>query len=363
MKYALTASGLESANLCPAKPRLEHGLPREDSEYSLRGTDLHRYFRTSLSRAGLPPADVELLERADSLSETFLLTFLNVAAISESDVAEEEHEIDLNGVITGHPDTVYTFKDGEVVALLDFKSGFIEVEEAPSNWQTAAYAALLWQRKPFRLCGVAIVQPNALGPKVTSAIYTAEQMPGVIAAIEAIKERVNDIESVPVAGIDQCRYCRAKYYGCHAFNEQLSIVRGAKIESMLALPAEEFARIGDAIKLGAMLSKAWSAEAVRRIEAGELPGWKLKDNGRMSQLNNLPMAYERFSQEYGHRYLSHHDRAMAFMACLSAKFGKLDELFSELENVGTKKARAKINELFAGLIEHEEKAKSPVRVS
>lgn len=349
-------------------------MPRDDekdgSEWSKEGTLLHLHLaQPQLDRSGLKIAQAETLTNAEVIISTiFESVGRNMDIDPNTAFLEKREKAMIFSDRRGHPlfkgtaDLVRTWPVVGATLVADAKMGFQAVTPAAANLQTACYAVMEYDDNPVERIFTAIAQPRApYGERMSMAVYTSEAMGGIRNEVLSIDAASKEPDAPLHASPSACQYCRAKEV-CPAYRAQFQVVATTSLESMLALPAEEFARIGDAIKLADMLKKHWSAEAVRRIEAGEMPGWKLKDNGRTSGMKDLRSAYVRFTREYGDKFPSQPDAALAFMACLDPKWGKLEELFMTLENAGKGKARAKINELFAGLIEHEEKAKSPVRV-
>lgn len=342
---------------------------REGSEWSKEGTLLHLHLADPLlDRSGLKIAQAETLSLTESMIRDVVASVSRDVDICESSqsLTLREHSMPFKGasgqeMFRGTTDALMTWPGERVSLVLDAKFGHQTVTPAEGNLQLAAYCVMAYDENPVERVYAAIIQPRApYGERMTMAVYISEAMAGLKREILTIIHDSEQPDAPLHASPSACQYCRAKEV-CPAYREQFQVVATTSLESMLALPAEEFARIGDAIKLGAMLSKAWSAEAVRRIEAGEMSGWKLKDNGRTSEITDILAAYSRFLQFRSDTLADASSCAKEFLACMSPKWGKLEALVAGILKVSSKKARAKINELFAGLIEHEEQAKSPVR--
>lgn len=362
-------SNLYRRRMCPGSARMEMQVPRENetNEWSEEGTLLHLHTaQPDLDRSGLTPGQLEILQLGEALELEALDQIALNASIGPDDTFTQHREKRLvfrdgnTFVFPGTCDLLRIYKR-DVLAINDLKYGYQEVTSADNNLQMAAYSAMAEDDYPSEMVYCAITQPRGeYGRRITMAAYTRGQLVKVreqiLEIVELTKADDAPLNPSPIA----CRNCRAKEI-CTAYRDTFSIVVQTGVDSMLALPDEQFAQIGDAIKLAAMLGKEWNDEARRRIEAGELKGWHLKNTGSTSSLNDIRVAYGRFAGKYQDRFDSPGDCSIAFMACLEPRWGRLDNLFAQLEKVGEKKARKSMEDLFRGLIEKEEKSKSPVR--
>jgi hypothetical protein len=357
MRAILSASNLAAAALCSGKPKMEAGLADSDSAYSIRGTNLHPYFRTALPRENLPAADQALLAESDVLSERFIAQFRDLAGLTSGDIASEEHEITLTGTISGHADDALHWRGGEFVAILDLKSGVQGAEEAPSNLQLRSYSLGMWERKPFKLCGVAIVQPDAMGPRMTTAFYTADMMPLVRDEITAIIQRTQ-VENPPlVPGDEQCQFCKAKAT-CPAFNGPFRQLQRYEQFAISSLTNEDLEFLHTVGQRWNQIKSQVSAELRSRIESGALTGWKLQNTGSTKTIADCAAYYRRLLEFFPDA----EDLAGRFMRCLKPTWAELTSLGIELTNLPEKKARAKMEEIGQGLISEEPKAPTPKRI-
>lgn len=377
-------SNLARRKACPGSARLEALVPRTDddeTEYSREGTLLHKHLANpEIDRSALTENQRELLEQAENLRNAAVQEIMVNAGLPENAVPFAVlKEVSVGffptrpwkeaASLEGTPDEVRYYRDEGVLAVLDAKFGFMDVTSADQNWQMACYACMAFDdHDPVREVYVAIFQPRAsFGKRITTGMYEAAHLEGVRAEIVRIVEEAKKPDAPLHASPDACRNCRAKQLvnGIPFCEEYRRMVGGlaevGPTQQVLALPHEQFEQVGAAIKLAMMLKDPWTKEALRRIEADEMPGWSLKGNGMTSTLTDLKEAYTRFLASYGSRYEDATQAALAFMDCLEPKWGKLEALVGKLEKCGDAKARKIINQLFAGLVEKTEKAKSPVR--
>lgn len=330
---ALSASNLGAAELCPAKPRMEAPFAEEESEYSKRGTRLHRYFRTKRDRSELPPDDQDLLARADWLADEVIQNFRETFGIIDDELFTDEHEVKMDGIVPGHADNILTWRNGRYACILDLKSGVRPAEEAPDNYQLGCYALLQYDRSPFEKCCVAIIQPDAFGRRVTAALYHSSAMPDVRDSIRKIQDAANDVESSPVAGEYQCCYCRAKA-ACPAYTDfrSLSIVETRAVST---LDNQELVKVHQAIQFANRIKDEIQNELRIRIEKGALPG-KLRATGATREVNDPTGLWNAIYERY---CLNPKFSASQYDACRKLSFGAFEELIQKIEECTAKRAR------------------------
>lgn len=357
MRPVLSASNVHAAHLCPGKPSMEKRFAREDdTPESLRGTELHQYFRSTISRSDLPEEDKDLLERAEALSDSFISEFAEQAGIGGHVPVNEDKELALDGIIPGHPDSVVTWVGGEYAVVLDLKTGLGDVEDAPSNYQLSVYASLVWLRKPFKQCGVAIVQPNAIGRRMTTGMYTGEQMPGLLQFLTSIRDATLKPDAPLVAGETQCQYCSAKA-ACPAFKADLSqlAIRETAIESV---SDEELGWMLDVVSRVTQVSKLVKAEARTRIKDGRLTTHALRNSGDTRKCLDSVELFLALQRAIGTDKLT----PRAFEACLDVSWGKLEELIQELTGLPEKKVKELVKNISEPHVKTEPKEKRIVAV-
>lgn len=352
-RATLSASNLYAARLCPGKPRMEKGLADSSSADSDRGTRLHQYFLTGKSYDDLNPQDRELMESADRYAEEFLQQFLEMNGMDQSEPFVKEHEVPLHGIVPGHPDTIISWRGGDIVAVLDLKSGWGVVDEAPDNDQLADYALLVYARKQFKVCGVAIVQPNALGPRLTSAVYKWDQMVPLAMDIHAVKKATEVTDAPTIAGERQCGFCKAKAI-CQSYKDKFMGVQEYGERAISTLTNEELVRVKQAISFANKIESEVNDEMRKRISEDSLPGWKLRNTGTNRIVRDPIGMWESFKATF------HMMHPMDYDACREIQWGKLEALIQKITGWKEKEAKRHIRELSAPYVEETEKAKAPV---
>lgn len=341
-RAAISASNLQAAALCPGKPNAEAGLAESNSDAAERGTNLHPYFRTTLDRSHLAPNDQNLLRWSDVHAERFLAEFRECAAITPDEPFIEAHEIDMLGIVPGHPDDVILWRAGDIAAVLDFKSGPGHVDDAQDNYQLATYSANVWHRQPFQICGVAIIQPDALGPRMTSAIYTASDMPGVLTEIRKVRDATLPADAPRIPGEVQCKWCKAKA-SCEEYKAQFegpleTMDRGLAVSY---LSAEKLERLHVAIQFANKIKDEVSGEMRRRVAAGEMPGFKLQSSGDDVTLNDALGFFSDLQETLPSL------TAGEFDACRKVIWGELETLVQAKLRVSEKRAKEIIRDVSA----------------
>ena len=359
-------SNLHRRKSCPGSARMEAQCPEpEDSEYSAEGTLLHRHFADkALDRSGLTPKQRDVLEIADRSQAETIAQVCAAAGIPEDAPFHEGYERPVTLRAAGMPGTCDYWRHHymhEVLLIEDAKMGYLLVTAAESNLQLGAYACMAAAEMPAARVYAAINQPRApFDERRTLAVYPFAGLPTVISEIVRIIEATEDPDAPLNPSEDACRYCRAKQI-CPAFRGEIEALATVDKDSLLSLPAADFTRIGHAIKLANQIKGPWTHEALRRIDAGELPGWKTKDNGTTTEIDDLMVAYQRFAEHYGPKYEENPNQlALDFLACTTLRIGDFTTLLGKLEGVGESKARRVFYELLDGLVTKVPKAMSPV---
>lgn len=352
----LSASNLGAAALCPAKPRLEAPYAEQETEWSIRGTRLHRYFMTALDRSELSIDDRDLLDRAEALAVHAIEDFKTAVSIEDDGAPVPFHEVEMEGAVPGHADLILEWRHGRYALILDLKSGIIPADDAADNYQLGCYALLQYERNPFYMCGVAIIQPDAFGPRRTLAMYSKDDMVHVGEAIDLIKAATDDPDAQPVAGEKQCRYCRAKV-ACPAYRAKFeSLPEVVLPKSVETLDNANLIRVYQAIQFASKIADDVRDELRRRITVGDIPG-KLRSTGSNRDLVEPMGLWQALCERYKH---NPHWSAQAFDKCRKLSFGEFESLIQNLEQCTQKKAKEIAKELAAPFVTETPKQPAPI---
>lgn len=370
MRALTSASNIHRRRDCPGSGFAEMGIIDEETIYSAEGDLLHKLTLARISKAAalderatsivLTPEQAEALEEAERLFRQFEADVRQQFSIAEDEPSYDECEQELivraddRDLFPGHVDLSRTWPGAGVRLIADWKYGFIRVDEAPDNLQLASYCVGAYQRAPIYNTAVAIIQPRNFGPRVTSAIYTPEAIGRATTELQRIDWLWREPNAPRVAGEKQCRHCKAKLF-CDAWKARNLPVAGG-IRALDTLTPDQLGAYIDAASEIASITPKLRAEARRRIEAGEMPGWKLQNTGSTKRITDLAAYWRRFKS------LLPDADAARFMARAKLPWEDLSEYTAELTGLPQKKARAKAEEIGAGLIEEAEKEKTPKRI-
>lgn len=368
---ALTsASCIARRAACPGSAFAEMGILDERSDYSDEGTFLHPLALAMVSPTAPRPENPPILttEQTEALDE-----FCRLFRLFESDVKDQfgisdgepfvdevEQEVIVYGVngnalYPGHLDLCRTWPAKSVRLIIDAKFGRLDVEEAPDNTQLASYGVGKFQESPVEHTAVGILQPRNFGPGITTAVYDAHAIGAALTELERIVVASRDPSAPRVAGLAQCRYCRAKLF-CDAYKSSL-----LPVEQTLAVDLvsnDDLERLHEIVKRAALIGEQVTAELRKRIAGGDLPGWKLQSTGETKTLTDTVEAYRRFLVEFPTEPILDHK----FMACMKASLTKLASLYSEITGKPAKAARAETEDLLSGLIETKPKEATPKKL-
>lgn len=362
-----SASNIERRSLCPGSALLERGLADEDTEYSEEGNLLHALYWSGSRSTHLNDEQKGALDLAEKYTEQFFGDVRRQFHIlpEEEFIDRKEVELSFRGatdgtpLFPGHADLIRTWPGRCVHAIVDLKTGFLEVEEAPSNIQLAVYAVMQHQRAsrgsgifPHN-CAVALIQPRNFGPRFTSAIYGAHELQDAEALIRAIFEASLKPDAPLIAGQTQCRYCKAKTI-CPAYKQTFLTLVETGVRAVVTLPNDDLIRMHHAIKFAGKISKEVSEEMRRRIESNTLPGWGLKNTGSTRELVEPIGLWNAFRDKYGAKC-----SAARYDACRVMSWSALEEYIRIIEGCTEEKAKNILKELSEPFVKMYPKSKSP----
>lgn len=346
--------------------------PEPDTEYSEEGRLLHRYFLT------LPqswPKDLtapqrEALASANHYAGKFIEDVLNQEGVDEDTYRETAREVgllffgpggkgDASGepLMPGHADIITTFPEYGFRFVIDAKFGVTDVDDAPDNDQLAIYACMAQQIQPMIRTHVAIIQPRNFGPRMSSAVYTAE---GIVAATEAItKDFLRSVKGGQLtAGKKQCHFCRAKV-ACPAYRQKFYAVYSPGAQAIETIENDKLIEVHEACAFAAKIGKQVSEEMRKRIDDGRITTHKLQNSGDDREVINPTGMYHAFKTNFeGNPKWN----ATRYDECRQIAWGKLEDYVRELTGLPEKRAKEIVTELSAPFVKATPKAKRVVRI-
>lgn len=339
--------------------------PEPDTEYSVEGRLLHSYFLT------LPqswPKDLttpqrEALASANHYASAFIDDVLAVEGVDEDTHRETVREIGLTfyyageALMPGHADIITTFLDRSFRIVIDAKFGVQDVDDAPDNDQLAIYACMAQQVQPVARTHVAIIQPRNFGPRMSSAMYSAEAI--VIAGESIAKDFFRTQAGGPLTpGKKQCHFCRAKV-ACDAYRKTFFQVYAPGAQAIETLDNETLVKVHEACSFAAKISKQVNEEMRTRITKGSITTHKLGNSGDDREVTAPLAMYNAFKSNFeGYKGWS----ATDYDACREVAWGKLEAYVRKLTGCSEKKAKELVDELSGPFVKKTEKAKRVLRI-
>lgn len=354
-----SCSNFDRYAACPGSYLLEKEcppLPEED--WTKSGTRIHDYL------AGFEPGPDftgKEQEAADKINELVLRVCDSVGVPTQFKFYNEarlwigNRDFDPGSkVASGKPDKVYFWftPDNELHAcIIDYKTGRLEVDPAPSNAQLKGLvAAFAYERSPQKVW-VAIVGPFQ-SPQISIAVYDQK------AILQAQLETWDLIDSINKADArrypgDHCRYCRAKAV-CPELQgvavvapKQLGVVdatvaKAAVVEAARGLSDDKLAMLMEGYQLRQWANEAIHDETKRRVSLGQTVGdWGLSKPQKRENITDLGTVFAR-SQEFC--------SVQEFQDRCSISKKELGELVRTKQGLKGKALDAKVKELVSGCV-------------
>ena len=299
-----SASSLERLHNCPGSWLATKDMPDESSADADAGTRIHKALETG-DMSGLSADEEQTADMCRTQGDKVLADWnpdmdgiahkeqrLGITRIGGVVKVTDETKADL--VFTGQADLILI--DGNRGLVLDYKTGRGEVADASENLQLRGLAVMAARRWRLESVRVAIVQPWAGPASVADYDQTTLDMSrrwllGVLDKVKAATP--NDLNPG-----DWCKYCKAKA-ACPALRKTvinaLDVVHPetlpgtpevrskAVFARMMEMTPEQLIHIEKhVVGLMGLFVEAHKAVFRKRVEAGEIPGFRMK-SGQMRE--------------------------------------------------------------------------------
>lgn len=305
----------------------------------------------------LTSEQADVLDKAAKADEEVFKAIRLAMKFDENEPYEEGYEKELwffrsiKKLFPGHCDRWRWWPRVKVLAIIDKKFGRKEVTSAESNLQLRCYATMA--EKPWKpnLCIVAINQPRLpFEDRVTMGEYTPAQIQASRDQINAIWDASHNPDGSPredaprfADAQEQCRYCRAKLK-CDAYTAKYGWMslpasdgKDAFVGRLAEIPDFKLAQVWEAIVFSKIVEGSAKAEIIKRIEAGGMPMFELKDTGNTSTINDTPKALK-LLRSYG---LTDEQ----IMLCAKLTKGDLAEKIRDHEKCTIAASKKKLNQV------------------
>jgi hypothetical protein len=282
----------------------------------------------------LTPQLRDVLRTADEIEADIFGIIRHNENIPEDEEYVQHREMEGRcGELVGHMDLVRRYPRRCVTAIIDYKFGRIPAERAELSLQLRGYAVTCGDDTVY----VAIAQPRAPRlERLTIAKYDQADLAQSRLQIQSILDRTKDPDA-PLFPGEHCRYCKARGF-CPALKEAVtnSLVPMGILSHELSKPKklgivearlagvsdEELSKMLDAYTLVQFIHEPMKDEARRRIEAGQLEGWKLGKAVERRKITDNPRAITLL-------VLAGMERTQIMDKCVNVSITKLEELLTK----------------------------------
>jgi len=317
-----SASKLHRIMECPAshKAELAAGDVPEDTKDAEAGQDVHAVLSDDVSADDVSYTAAQTAEMCERDAQRLLAEWQEpgevplgyseqrYALLKTSDryyVASAHPDILGEVIFTGQFDRLYV--QGNRGLLIDFKALHGKHKSAIENPQLMGLAVLVAKRHKLTSLRVALVQPWKGKPTVADYGFGGLQLAASTLNMILDEERKASPDDRKAG--DWCKYCKARF-SCDTFKNQN--ITALDIVQPETLPADAdtrnkavFARMAELSPqqlihieknvvglMGAFIA-AHKAVFRQRVEAGEIPGYSLKEKSGRRKITDVATAYER----------------------------------------------------------------------
>jgi hypothetical protein len=318
--------------------------PVEKTPDATEGTMLHE----RVANGDLSGLDSEQSQAVESCLD-FAKSLMRDGDLSKAEVhlkmLDEQNEL----LTEGTADFVIIHAD-DTAELVDWKFGRTLVEEAPNNYQLAAYALGVFQAYGVDSVTCHIYQPRAYH----HSQYTFSYPQNIQKNLQNIISLAKAPELILNAGDNACRYCAAKSI-CPAFSARFRALEPTQGETRaLSDPAVLLDYWNRAQVVERFLKELKEAVTDYVKEHGRLGDWYIQERAGKREITNTVELCTRLNS-----YIT----AAEWRQCNTVNLGKLTDLIVEKlkaaatangEKLTTKAAKDKVESLIGDLIQRGE---------
>jgi hypothetical protein len=350
-----SASDAYALAACPAKFRRCKGLQEDTSDDARSGIRQHAAARDVIGGqtvAGVAGSHRLAREEADRVEAAVeeCNNMLSVLLPSQQPRIDTERRLFVmlgeRKLATAKPDVIAV---GDAIVVVEFKFGFRAVPMPRDNlqvrWQILAAAEAYHQRPIY---GV-IIQPGIGG--YTPCCYDADQLELARAELVQIVQGANDANAKAVPGV-HCEHCLARFTCAEALAAFLPVQFTLPGGSLAEMPSADLNRLLVAVELVSKMGKSLKAEAVRRIDAGEvLADFELHRGKTLSRVTDPQDLWRRLVEFASSKGVDIVGLYPKFAECLTVGMGKLEDLVADLTGTRGKALKGRMAGFLDGLTE------------
>lgn len=364
-----SASAFERLVECPPSHQMALGIEDTESAVAASGTRIHAVLAGEADISTLSSDEEQTHDmcrhQADALIaehitgtdvDTLTEVRLGLTHFGRAVVVSNKAQQSLR--FTGQADLIII--DNGHALIIDYKTGRGDTADAVDNHQLMALAALVSLYRPITSATVAIVQPWAGKPTV--AKYDTEMLREAEAKLISTLNTAEVATPADAVAGNHCKWCKAKMH-CPAFQSAaLSVTDSINAESISGtdeqVKAQIFSRMGDhssmsnemmiRIQEGGRKFMEWflvahDLELRRRIAAGEIDGYSLRERKGRRSVSDVTTVFSRLS--------AHGVTGDAFAAECSVPLGSVKTLIKQSTGAKGKALDNLVDEVLHGATE------------
>lgn len=349
----IRASSIHRFRNCSGSLAAVKGLPEAaPKSWTEDGKIVHDALRT-MGAVKVPDHLVDVVDSMASSMEYVLDKVLpNEDGIKRMEVIrdrEEPYYVEHEGerIISGHPDFIQLGEIyGKRVALiLDFKSGFLDVEAPELNSQLRAYAVAIWQEYAVDAVYASIIP--RFGWAKEPVCYSTDDLGRALLDLVDIERATREASAVRTPSVNACRYCLARATAnCPETLRLPSILK--TMPNLLQMTPAEKGKLLDLCQIVtgniAAIKDRLKEEIVADPKA--VDGWHLVPGDTRSSIPDASKAYQVCSE-----VLTQEEFQSTLRVGVTDLKNTLKAKLRETENVKGKEAASRVADLLAPVTE------------
>ena len=349
-------SCLRRRELCPGSVYEERDLPDISNPASERGTRLHRLIASVISKEEVEAHSDDEREIIQDMYD-FFMDYLVSAGKNPKYTPEIRLSYgDDKGVLFfGTCDVLIINEHEKRGIIIDWKTGFKEVDPAENNIQGLGYAVCAMQM--YNLESVTVVFYNPVIHQKTE--YTFERNHSLFNHIQRVICDSKNGKGNLKPGEEQCMYCKAALHGtCKAFRDMAEeVYQVAKTQPLEMLSIMPDATLSEVIEKGKLIGKFLESaekEMKDRCEKqGEVCGYFLKEVSGGREADDLKGLWGMLKPE-----LDQND----FLSCCKVSIPSLEKQFIKATGSPVKEGKERFAYLTADYVSEKPPKKMLAKV-
>jgi hypothetical protein len=337
-------SCLRRRELCPGSVYEERDLPDISNPASERGTRLHNLIAESIKAGFVQKCDSEEdFHIVVDMYEYFELVSGHDANLKYAPELRLFFGDDKGVLFFGTCDVLIINEQEKRGVIIDWKTGFKEVDSAEDNIQGLGYAVCAMQM--YNLESVTVVFYNPVIHQKTE--YTFERNLSLFNHVQQVISDSKNGKGNLKPGEEQCMYCKAALHGtCPAFRgiatELYEVAKRQPLEMISTMPDSTLVDVVEKGKLISKLADAAEKELKDRCEkSGEVCGYFLKEVSGGREADDLKGLWGMLKPE-----LNQED----FLSCCKVSIPSLEKQFIKATGSPVKEGKERFADLTADYI-------------